>query len=331
MKHSLALLTVIVSLALLPSCKIIAPERGGGGFNPAASVDLSLSSFNVENSQSAPNALQETLFWDVYTGIEPVPDAGNHPLAADVVALLRQEINQFAGTSPSGDSKTYIRSRNPWDLMNWMIGENQVINFNDGRRYIADRIRLNAPGTYNTRSNGALIRFRDQSAEQAGLPLAESTWIYSTLSWVYTPQSSNKVIRTLQYTARQPSGPISEEPELLSLATGSQFDPGSFSALGYNAPERREASLTLRNRGRVAMVQDFLAQQDTLVLSENTFLTLNGQTINCLRVELDYAMARAEFFTSNDDLNVPDGNKASCSTADTPAGSFAIVSIAERQ
>ena len=331
MKHSLALITVIASLALLPSCKIIAPERGGGGFNPAANVDLSLSSFNVQNTDASPTALRQTLFWDIYTGIEPVADAGNHPQAAEVVALLRGEIDRFAGTNPSGDNKTYTRSRNPWDLLNWMIGENQVINFNDGRRYIADRIRINAPGTYNTRSNGALIRFRDQSAEQAGLPLADSTWIYSTLSWVYTPQSSNKVIRTLQYTARQPSGPLDEEPELLSLAAGSQFNPSNFSELGYNAPERREASLTLRNRGRVAMVQDFIEQQDTLVLSENASLTLNGQPINCLRVELDYAMARAEFYTSNDNLNATGGNNASCSTAETPVGSFAIASIAERQ
>lgn len=331
MKHSLALLVSIISLALLPSCKIISPERGGGGFNPAASVDLSLSSFVVENTPESPDALRQTLLWDIYTGIEPIPDPSNNPQAAEVAELLRREVDLFAGTIASAEGSSYNGSRNPWDLMNRMIGENEVNNFNDGRRYIVDRIRLNAPGTYNTRSNGALVRFRDQSAEQTGRPEAESTWIYSTLSWVYTPESSNKVIRTLQYTARPPSGPLDQEPELLSLATGSQFAPNSFSALGYNPPERREASLTLRNRGRVTMVQDFLGRQDTLVLSENTSLTLNGLEINCLRVELDYAMERADFYTSNDDLSVSEGSKASCSIAETPNGSFAIRSVTERQ
>lgn len=295
-RHTLALL--MVSSLGLGACG--SGDSGDSALNPATDVELVFPTFTLEQ----PADLQASLFWDFYRGIEP---ADNENSEANAWAgALRNHVDSFMGSEQESAGRGYGKLRNPYDLMAQVIAAGEVANFRDARQYISDRIDLGVAGTFNSRSNDASIRFIDREATENGLPRPAREWVYPLLAWTYAPEgenSSDKVIRTIQYIARPPAeGESAGVPELQSLLVGSQFDSASFGTQGYNPPELVEASFTARTIGRMSLSQDFIdTKTDTLFISETDAITVNGESPDCVRAVLDYPMARLAIFTSKDE------------------------------
>ncbi|WP_166253113.1 hypothetical protein [Marinobacter salicampi] len=275
-------------------------DSGSNSINPASDVELVFSSFTIDKDEQ----ISETLFWDFYRGI--APDDPDHNDAAAWASALREHIDIYMDVTPTEGGEAYAEVRNPLDLMGQVIASGEVANFQEGRDYISERIDQALAGTFNSRSNGARIRFVDQQATSAGAAEADRVWQYPTLGWVYAPEgetSSNKVIRTIQYVARPPrDDEDAEQPELQSLLVGTQFGSATFGTTGYNAPELVEASFTARSVGRMSLSQDFInAKTDTLFISETDAFEVNGQAPDCIRAELDYETRRLTLYTSRDE------------------------------
>lgn len=315
--HTLALLAVLAPLAT-SGC---GPGTSNSALNPASNVDVTFSTFTLKKQSELP----ETLFWDFYRGAEPAD--GEPGEARDWADALRRVVDLYAGTGPTTDGTRYQTVRNPYDLINEVIAANAIRNFYDGRRYISERIDLGQASTYNSRSNGAVIRFKDQSAEKNGAALADREWRYPTLGWIYTPgsgSSANKVFRTVQYIAgTAPADETATPPELQSLLVGGQYEPTQFAIDGYNHPELVEASFTARHAdvGRMSLSQDFITdKRDTLFISQNQRIDVNGQTPDCVRAVLDYSMQTLSLYLSeNEPATVPDDSTANpADTRDNP-------------
>lgn len=337
--HTLALFTVLASLGL-SAC---GPDTSNSALNPASNVDVVFSTFTLSKESELP----DTLFWDFYRGSEPAD--GEPAEARDWADALRQVVDLYMGTEPTADGSSYQAVRNPYDLINEVIAANAIRNFYDGRRYISERIDLGQAGTYNSRSNGAIIRFTDQTAENSDAALADREWRYPTLGWIYTPgseTSANKVFRTVQYVARTaPADETATPPELQSLLVGGQYDPSQFVIEGYNHPERVEASFTARHAdvGRMSLSQDFMTEKrDTLFISQNQHINVNGQTPDCVRAELDYPMQTLSLYLSeNEPATVPDDSTADpndtmdnpdyCGNKETADKVFHTLAIGTRQ
>lgn len=327
---------LLPALAILSGCGM--EDTGPSAINPADDVNLVFSTFNLTDENEQSN-LRHTQFWDFYRGIEPATDNEDHQAVANV---LRDHINVFIGGVRQPDASAYSLVRNPVDLMNQVIASNEVANFDAGRSYISDRIDASTAGRYNTRSNGALIRFEDQEATNDNDHLANRTWIYPTLDWLYMPNGSEdpnnadrpegfessggdeKVYRTIQYVARTEDNEDVVPPQLKSALTGTQFDALSFSEVGYNDPEATHADYTSRSFGSIELRKDYLSgKYDTLYwrgivttdnngdeqsnLDEGNRMVILGEPADCVRVELDYPMSTATVYTSNDEPNaLPD-------------------------
>lgn len=287
-------------------------STGSSAFNPATNVDLTFSSFDLSNTDSAPDTLSFTRFSDFYPGIQPIAgseeDTDNH-LAT--VEEIRRHIDVFIRAQPTDEGDSVTRVRNPLDLMNQVISVGRINNFDEGRRYIRDRISVRQAGNYNTRSAGARIRFTDQAAAISQRPLNDTEWNYQTLDWRYLPEdggAAGKVYRTIQYIARTVTDDLKEEqPELISLLAGTRFDANTFSAVGYNQPEYATADYVSRNFGGIELRQQFIgeAQKDTLLIKspDRQIVDLGrygeeNTTPDCLRVELNYAMSEARIYVS---------------------------------
>lgn len=335
-RHTLAF--VGVTLLTLSACG--SDESGDSALNPASDVDLVFSTFALER----PQDLQASLFWDFYRGIEPA--ASDDPEASAWAMALRNHIDSFMGSEPATEGTGYSELRNPYDLMAQVIAAGDVANFRDARQYISERIDQGAAGTFNSRSNDASIRFIDRQATENGLPRPAREWVYPLLAWVYAPEgenSSDKVIRTVQYIARAAEEDATDVPELQSLLVGSQFDSASFGTVGYNSPELVEASFTGRTLGRMSLSQDFIASKtDTLFISGTDAITVNDQSPDCIRAELDYPMARLVIYTSKDEpAEIPDestsdtedsqDNPDYCGNKSAETFSYATGAIAGRQ
>ncbi|MDX1558551.1 MAG: hypothetical protein R3193_06575, partial [Marinobacter sp.] len=263
--------------------------------------------------------------------------------------------------TPTDTGKSYDNVRNPLDLMNQVLASGEVTNFQEGKRYISQRIADGVAGTYNTRGNGAQIRFTDPSAVIADLPLNDQLWIYPTLDWRYLPDGpegsdlENKVYRTIQYVSRSVAEEDqADQPELVSVLAGSRFDANSFMTLGYSPTEFATADYLSRNHGSIELRQDFIDENtDTLFIKndESQVIKLDrypGYTgednhPDCLRIELDYNMDRVSIFASDgepsriDDPESTDEqdtipNPANCTYQEDAEAltSWATVAIAER-
>lgn len=311
MRHSCIFATASLLVTGLVGCGM--ESTGSTTINPAQDVDLTFSTFNLTNTETVPDNLDHTRFWDFYRGIEPT---GSDSEDQQTVAEIRSHVDIFIGATPSDDGTHYVTVRNPLDLMNQVIAYGNVDNFDEGRRYIRQRIADSEAGTYNSRSNGAQIRFTDQAATLDAAPLNERIWMYPTLDWRYLPQGvegsglTEKVYRTIQYVSRSVNDAGKEDqPELLSVLAGSRFDGNEFVALGYNAPEYATADYLSRNHGSVELRQDYVDNVDTLFIKspDQTVLTLGGysgysdsdESPDCLRVEMDYPALKVRIFTSN--------------------------------
>lgn len=311
MKHSCLFTLVAFATLALAGC---GPEDSGpNAFNPATDVDLTFSTFNLENSDQAPDTLAYTRFDDIYRGLQPTDS--DDAASAESAAEIRAHVETFIRATPADDGKRYSRVRNPVDLMNQVIASGQVANFRDGRRYMVQRATDNIAGTYNTRDNQAGIRFTDQEAVLAGAALNDSVWLYPTLDWRFVPSAEDtadgKVYRSIQYVSRSVDPDNQDaQPELVSALTGSRFSGTSFSVAGYNQPEFATADYLSRSFGSLELRQDFIEQKtDTLFikspdqpvidLSRHDSTLSPDATPDCLRVELDYAMQVLRIFSSD--------------------------------
>ncbi|MBW4935126.1 hypothetical protein [Marinobacter sp. F4206] len=313
MRHFCTFTAIAFATVTLVGC---GPEDSGPtAFNPATDVDLTFSTFDLEDSEQAPDNIDHTRFDDIYRGLEPTDSDGSE--SAESAAEIRAHIDVFIQATAADDGKSYIRVRNPADLMNQVIASGQVANFQEGRRYMVQRATDGAAGTYNTRENQADIRFTDQEAVLAGLALNDRVWIYPTLDWRYVPSATNdsdaegKVYRSIQYVSRSVDPEDRDaQPELISALTGSRFSGTSFTAAGYNQPEYATADYLSRSFGSLELRQDFIADKtDTLFikspdqqvidLSRHDSSQSPEATPDCLRVELDYAMQVLRIFSSD--------------------------------
>lgn len=333
-------------------------DTGPSAFNPATDVDLVFSTFDLEDSEVTPDTLSNTRFWDFYRGIQP---AMNNSDDLETTGELRSHIALFISAAATDSGSSYERVRNPLDLMNQVLASGEVTNFQEGKRYIIQRIADGVAGTYNTRGNGAQINFTDQSAVLANLSLNDQLWVYPTLDWRYLPDGpegsdlENKVYRTIQYVSRS----VQEEdqaaqPELVSVLAGSRFDANSFVSLGYSPTEFATADYLSRNHGSIELRQDFIdAKTDTLFIKNGDTevikldryagYTLADNTPDCLRIELDYNMDTVRVFASDGEparIDDPDSsddqdtiaNPANCSNQDNTDAvtSWAAVAVSNR-
>ncbi|HLV77408.1 MAG TPA: hypothetical protein VKY53_05730 [Marinobacter sp.] len=313
MRHSCFFIAVSVAALALTGCRL---ESGGGGsstLNPAQDVDLVFSTFNLSNTPQASDTLSHTRFYDFYHGIEPA-GAGASSENQLLAEAIRRHVDHFIGARPGDDGTGYTLVRNPLDLMNQVISVGRVNNFDEGRSYIRRRIAAGIAGSYNSRSNNAMIRFTDQTAALEQAPRNEREWLYPTLDWRYQPANKNlpgKVYRAIQYVARS-VGPAEadQQPELLSLLAGSRYNANEFTDIGYNRPEFATVDYLSRNHGGIELRQEYAtpAQTDTLYIknTDQQVLDLSSypgapadSSPDCLRIELDYAMDIVRIFATD--------------------------------
>lgn len=333
-------------------------DTGSSALNPATDVDLTFSSFDLENTQKAPDNLEHTRFWHFYRGIQP---SGDNADDLAITGEIRSHIDIFIRATPTESGTGYSRVRNPLDLINQVLASGEVTNFQEGKRYISQRIADGAAGTYNSRGNGAQIRFTDQSAVLADLPLNDQVWIYPTLDWRYLPDGpegsglTEKVYRTIQYVSRSVDETVkADQPQLVSVLAGSRFDANSFTELGYSPTEFATADYLSRSYGSIEFRQDFIkentdtlfiksADTEALGLDRYPGYSLSDNSPDCLRVELDYDMNVVKIFASNGEptrIDDPDSadeqdtiaNPANCTNQEDSAAvtSWATVAIAGR-
>lgn len=311
MRHSCFFAAISFIILNLSGCGM--EDTGPVAHNPATDVDLTFSTFDLENTEEAPNTLEHTRFWDFYQGIQPNDSNANN---LGTVKEIRDHIDRFILATRAESDNFYEKVRNPLDLINQVIASNQVTNFHEGRKYISQRIADGQSGTYNTRGNGAVIRFTDQKSVLDNAPLNEKVWIFPTLDWRYLPsgpEGSNleeKVYRTVQYVNRSVDPEASsEQPELVSVLAGSRFSANRFRTSGYNSPEYATADYVSRNHGGIELRQEFTGNKtDTLFIKspDKPVLDLSRHGVtpddsspDCLRVEVDYAGSMLRIFHSN--------------------------------
>lgn len=311
MRHSCFFAAISFTLLNLSGCGM--EDTGPVAHNPATNVDLTFSTFDLENTKDAPNTLEYTRFRDFYQGIQPSDSNADNIKTANEI---RDHIDRFILATRSENGNQYEKVRNPLDLINQVIASNQVTNFREGRKYISQRIADGQAGTYNTRGNGALIRFTDQNAVLEDAPLNEKLWVFPTLDWRYLPSGpegshlEEKVYRTVQYVNRSvDEASSSEQPELVSVLAGSRFSANSFSTSAYNSPEYATADYISRNYGGIELRQEFTGNKiDTLFIKSpdkpvldlsRHNVTLADPSPDCLRVEVDYAGSTLRVFHSN--------------------------------
>lgn len=340
-------------LKLSVMCTLLSGCGGGDGggdsaFNPANDVDLVFSTFNLEDIAGKPANLKHTRFYDPYTGLEPA-DAGD-ATSKTLATALRDHIDAFLGHTRNNTDSGFTRVRNPLDLMNQVIASAEVDNFNVGRQHISGLIDSGVAGTYNTRANGASIRFVDQTATNSGAPLANRQWIFDTLYWNYTPQGADgsdgfeKVFRVIQYVARSSDAddPAATQ-QLTSLTSSSQFDAVQFSSEGYNAAEFTIASFASRSLGDMELRQDLVMDRTDTLFLKNSGVSLGAETPDCIRVELDYPMSQVLIYTSDGEpITHDDDGNPETPAVDNPAycghqqpgdqaHSYSAVTLAHRQ
>src|SRR5690606_2314739 len=178
MRHSCLFAAVSATAISLAGCG--AESTGSSTLNPASDVDLRFSTFDLTNTDRAPDTLGRTRFSDYYSGIEP-SGADDTPDNQQTVEEIRRDIDIFIGATPSDDGRSYPDSRDPLHLLSQVSSVAQAANFDDARTYIPNRIEQSVAGNYTPRGAGALIRFIDQAAENNEGALNNREWYYQTL------------------------------------------------------------------------------------------------------------------------------------------------------
>lgn len=264
----------------------------GSAFNPATAVYETISDFTI----TEPARLEHTLFRDVILGVQPT-DSANQNIANAVKA----QTARFNGGDPDTGASGYVSVRNPIDTISLMIGEDQVENFNEGRRYISDCIDAGNAAEYSTSANGKLVTFEEvQNGASTG-----DEYNYPIVRWVYAPDASGKVQRVIRYQGR--SG-----EDLQGAVVGRQYSAQDFSTVGFNQPELVQASFTAgSNQQRLSLEQAFIGMdKDQWLRSSDTHFDFAGEAVDCARVVVDYRTQTAEVFTSKSECTTEDCREA---------------------
>ncbi len=315
MRHSCIFAAVPLLALTLAGC---GPEStSDSNFrNPAESVSLSFESFEVRNEEGLPEILPETIFHDFYRGLEPADGENDEGVAAQV----RERLDLLMGLTPTDDGTSYTSARNPLDFLHHVIATNQVDTFNQGRRLMRDSITDGEGARYNTPDKNALIRFTEIGNNNGEEPGPDELWIYTLLDWTSNPQM-NKVFRAAQFNAGEPEQDDSNPPEVRSALWSGRFDGPDFVVSGYNQVEYSVTSLTGREFGNAELRQEFTgSKSDTLSLTQTSGITINDETPDCIRVDIDYEEASVRVFTStgespsneNNDTGASSPNPAHC-------------------
>lgn len=336
MRHSCIFATVSVLAVFLAGC---GPESSSGSnfLNPAESVSLSFESFELRNEEGLPEILPQTIFYDFYRGLEPAEGQDDKGVAVQ----LRERLDLLMGLTPSDDGSSYTSARNPLDFLHYVIASNQVDNFNQGRRLMRDSITEGEGARYNTPDKDALIRFTEVGNNNGEEPAADERWIYTLLDWTSNPQI-NKVFRAAQFIAREPDADDSNPAEVQSAIWSGRFDGPGFDTSGYNKVEFSSTSLTGREFGNAELRQEFVGNKsDTLSLTQTSGITINAETPDCIRVDIDYTEANVRVFTStgeastneNEDTGTSTPNPAHCGNQQNgdEAVFYESVTIEQRQ
>ncbi|MEC7433977.1 MAG: hypothetical protein VYC10_11725, partial [Pseudomonadota bacterium] len=116
MRHSCLFAAVSLTLLTLSGCRVDSGGDSSSTLNPASNVDLTFRTFDLADTDRAPNTLSKTRFADFYPGIEPngADQAEDYQATA---AEIRRHIDRFIGGEPTSDEKSYRKVRNPLDLM----------------------------------------------------------------------------------------------------------------------------------------------------------------------------------------------------------------------
>lgn len=318
-------------------------DSGSSAFNPATNVDLTFSTFTLTQASDT------LLFRDLAQAVEPA-DSGDSE-ARDMAEGIRVQLGLFLGLDyDDGEPATIASARNPMDLMRRVIGEGAVANFVDGRRYLSERIDESVAGEYSNTTNNVSIRFTDQQALSNGEDISRYQWRYPIVKWVYAPDSSNRVIRVLNWVD---SGSFATDSTRPSATLGTEFLTRDFQATGYNDQARAhsEGSVVIEGEREMAFVREYLGMNSDSVRIDGTTIGTNegaeggpefefaGNTVDCLRVEMDYAAPSVAVYTSLDeppqreDPENPGETEANpdyCLNAETATKSYATVATGLR-
>ncbi len=333
MRHSCLFAAISFAFLSLGGCGM--EDTGPSAFNPATNVDLGFSSFTLTEE------IDTTLFYDLFAAVEPADSSDAEAQAT--AAGIRSQLSAFLGLKYSTDPELTLESvRNPLDLMRRVVGENSVRNFNDGRQYISSRIDNGLAGEYNNKTNGVYIRFSDKGAAEEGLPISQYEWIYPIVKWVYTPGSSNRVIRIINWVA---SGSFAEGTTRPSATLGTESRPRDFQPFGYNDGARlhSEGSIVIEGEREMSFVREYEGLNTDSINIDGTAIgteqgvkegpefSFAGATVDCLKIEMNYATQLIELFTSRgeppqimDPAN-PDqtiSNPAYCLNLESPTKSY---------
>lgn len=311
-------------------------DSGPSAFNPATNVDVTFSTFILTE------ATDTLLFSDLVLAVEPADgsDTADQDIAADIRAQLAVFLDL---TYPDNDPTAIASVRNPLDLMRRVIGESAVGNFIDGRRYMSERIDNGQAGEYSNTTNNVSIRFTDQQALTDGLEVSEYSWRYPIVKWVYTPDSSNRVTRVINWVT---SGSFEAETTNPSATLGTQYLARDFQTSGYNDGARAltEGSIVIEGEREMAFVREYQGLNTDIVRIDGTAIGTNGgteggpefefagETVDCLRIEMNYTDPSVAVFISldeppqQDDPDNPGQTKANpdyCLNLETPTSSYA--------
>ncbi|HET8799826.1 MAG TPA: hypothetical protein VFN01_01465 [Marinobacter sp.] len=333
MRHSCLFAAFSLPFLGLVGCGL--EDTGPTAFNPATNVDVTFSSFTLTEQTG------NTLFADLFRAVEPASTEGSDAEAR--ASGIRSQLATFLGLTVSGDPTPALDSvRNPLDLMRRVIGENNIANFNDARQYISARIDVAQAGEYSNTTNDVYIRFTDPGAFVDGRPVSEYEWRYPIVKWVYTPDTSNQVTRILNWVA---SGTFAESSTRPSATLGTQFLPRDFQVSGYNDGARlhTEGSIVIAGEREMSFVREYEgANTDTLNIDGTAVGTQQGSTggpefefagdtVDCLKIRLDYEAGTVDLFTSldqppqEDDPDNPGqtrNNEQYCLNLDSPTASY---------
>ena len=84
-------------------------DTGPSAFNPATNVDLTFSSFDLQNTEVAPDNLSYTRFWDFYRGIQPAAEDSDDLATTSELPMMPQAPTTPGATVPRSGSQTSRR------------------------------------------------------------------------------------------------------------------------------------------------------------------------------------------------------------------------------
>jgi len=90
MRHSCLFAAVSLTRLSLTGCRM--ESSGSSAFNPATNVDRTFSSFDLSNTEQAPDALGYTRFNDFYKGIQPANNDADDAVHLATVEETRRHI-----------------------------------------------------------------------------------------------------------------------------------------------------------------------------------------------------------------------------------------------